>query len=635
MNIQIQLCGMLILVLLYVFYKSNARLQLYTERICHRTMKVAIVSLALDILSIIMIVNRHRIPAIIVNGVCKIYIVSLVWITMLALNYVLTDLFSEALHVKGTKIMVAITVLQSLLVCLLPIHIFEEGAIVYTYGPAVLCVYVFVAIYMIVTMAVIFKYIQKMNKRRVISVCLWMSIWIAAALIQFLNNELLIVGFASAIGILILFVVIENPEANIDRKLGCFNSYALTEYVELLIDRGEEFCLLEISFGKLEALEEYEIDMETIMHKVIHLANRYADIKFFKNINSDFLIIGNDSKKLKHLGEKVLKLLEDYDILHKDATVVLVLHGNSFGKINDLFHFMTFVRNRYAKDKSKVFIASKDIILKYRERYMIETQISDALEQDRVEVFYQPIYSNKEKRFTSAEALVRIRNTDGSLLPPGIFIPVAEKSGQIVDLGDRVFEKVCQFLKSLESIELGIHYIEVNLSVVQCEMDDLAERLISIIEKYKVDPYLINLEITETASIHTRTVLENNMKKLIDYGFTFSLDDFGKGESNLMYMVQMPVSLVKLDYDMSKAFFNSEKARHVVRAVINMAHKMNMKLVAEGIETKDEMDNMSQEGIDYIQGYYYAKPLPDKEFLNFIEENNNDSQGVDLRAASN
>ena len=162
----------------------------------------------------------------------------------------------------------------------------------------------------------------------------------------------------------------------------------------------------------------------------------------------------------------------------------------------------------------------------------------------------------------------------------------------------------------------------MNLSVVQCEKADLSERLISIIEKYQIDPGVINLEITETASIRARKILLENMKKLIAYGFTFSLDDFGKGESNLMYVVEMPVSIVKMDYDMSKAFFNSAKAKHVVRAVIGMAHVMHLKVVAEGIETETEAGTMHGEGIDYIQGYYYARPLPEVEFLEFIRKNN-------------
>ena len=263
----------------------------------------------------------------------------------------------------------------------------------------------------------------------------------------------------------------------------------------------------------------------------------------------------------------------------------------------------------------------ENTIAKYKEQHVIQQEISNALADDRVEVFFQPIYSNRDKCFTSAEALVRIRKKDGTLLSPSIFIPVAEKTGIILELGERVIEKVCLLLKNSDAIKLGIHYIEINLSVIQCEKRDLAKRLISIVEKYDIAPGLINLEITETASISARTILLENMKTLINYGFTFSLDDFGKGESNLMYIVEMPVSIVKLDYDMLKAFFRSPKAKTVVQAVVNMAHNMNLKMVAEGIETEEEIQGMSKENIDYIQGYYYSCPVPQNDFLEFLRNN--------------
>ena len=198
---------------------------------------------------------------------------------------------------------------------------------------------------------------------------------------------------------------------------------------------------------------------------------------------------------------------------------------------------------------------------------------------------------------------------------------MAEENGQILQLGERVPEKVCQFLKRIDTHKCGLHYVEINLSVVQCEKLDLADRLISIAQKYEIDPGLVNLEITETASISARKTLLENMKKLIDYGFTFSLDDFGKGESNLMYVVEMPVSIVKLDMDMSKAFFQTPKAKQVVQAVISMAHGMGLKVVAEGIETKEENLLISQEGIDYIQGYYYSRPLPMAAIMEFLAAN--------------
>ena len=169
---------------------------------------------------------------------------------------------------------------------------------------------------------------------------------------------------------------------------------------------------------------------------------------------------------------------------------------------------------------------------------------------------------------------------------------------------------------------LGLRYVEVNLSVVQCEQADLAQRLIRIAQRFEVDPSMVNLEITETASISARKQLLGNMEQLIDYGFSFSLDDFGKGESNLMYVVEMPVTIVKLDYDITKAFFNTPKACQVVRAVVGMAHEMGLHLVSEGIETEQEAVAIRAEGIDYIQGYFYSKPLPAADFVSFLRSNN-------------
>ena len=216
---------------------------------------------------------------------------------------------------------------------------------------------------------------------------------------------------------------------------------------------------------------------------------------------------------------------------------------------------------------------------------------------------------------------MRIKKEDGTMISPAVFIPVAEDSGQIIKLGELLFEKVCSFLVKNRDYKLGLHYVEINLSVIQCDQPDLAERLTEIVNKYNINPQMINLEITETASIRSQSILLGNMNRLIQQGFTFSLDDFGKGESNLMYIVDMPVSIVKFDKDMSKAFFTSSKAKQVVRAVVKMVHDMGLKLVAEGIETKDELDAMYKENIDYIQGYYYSKPLPMEEAVDFFKQN--------------
>lgn len=618
MNIQIQTFGLLILALLYVFYKSIRTLQLYSEKIFRRTLYISIISLTLDILSIVGINFMSDIPYFIVILTCKLYIMSLMWEMVSVLSYVLTDLYSEKKHRRITSILWLIVFIQSIIVALLPISIFHEGNIVYTYGASVMTVYAFSVIYIIGLIGSIIAFRKRINKRRRFAVGMWMALWIIAALLQFIDNSLLIVGFASVIGMLIMFVVMENPESNLDRRTGCFNSYALSQYSRRLFERKTHFSLLEIRDKEAESVDEEDIT-EFPLQSTASLAAANHELFVFRNVN-DLIIISENTELLRNVSDRLLSEANNHAKICKAHYGVLVRNGECFSNMSELAHFMAYVGGSYAENDEKLYIADEKTVKKYRERAVIEQEITDALDEDRVEVYLQPIYSNSEQKFTSAEALVRIRQADNSLLSPGVFIPFAEDSGLIIRLGERVFEKVCHFLKEYDAEKLGIHYIEVNLSVVQCEMEDLAERLISIIERYNVNPSLINLEITETASVTSQSVLLRNMEKLIDFGFTFSLDDFGKGQSNLMYVVEMPVSIIKLDYDMSKAFFNSPKAKQVVRAVVSMAHGMNLKLVAEGIETKEEIDGMFKEKIDYIQGFYYSKPLPMQEFVSFISK---------------
>jgi EAL domain-containing protein (putative c-di-GMP-specific phosphodiesterase class I) len=222
----------------------------------------------------------------------------------------------------------------------------------------------------------------------------------------------------------------------------------------------------------------------------------------------------------------------------------------------------------------------------------------------------------------SAEALVRIRDLDGSIIPPGKFIPVAEETGLVDQLGERVFEKVCQFISDERCWEWGIEYIEVNLSVRQCESRTLATRYEAIMERYGVKPSMINLEVTESASIQARNVFMQNMERLINYGVSFSLDDFGNGESNLNYIVDMPVSIVKFDRDMTASYFVKSKGKLVMETATRMILDMDLKIVSEGVETEEQLHAMEQLGVHYIQGFYFSKPLPQEEFVSFIKVKN-------------
>ena len=133
---------------------------------------------------------------------------------------------------------------------------------------------------------------------------------------------------------------------------------------------------------------------------------------------------------------------------------------------------------------------------------------------------------------------------------------------------------------------------------------------------------MINFEITESASLDTKSVLLRNMQKLIDFGVKFSLDDFGTGQSNLNYIIDMPVDIVKFDREMTNAYFENSKAKYIMDAAMKMVKGMDLEIVSEGVETKEQLDTLEELQISFIQGFYFSKPLPAGEFLTFVSQNN-------------
>ena len=186
-------------------------------------------------------------------------------------------------------------------------------------------------------------------------------------------------------------------------------------------------------------------------------------------------------------------------------------------------------------------------------------------------------------------------------------------------IGHYVLEEVCRFISSEEFQRLDLDYIEVNLSVVQCMQSNLASEILELLGQYKVQPSQINLEITETAASYAQKTMMKNLDSLTKAGIQFSLDDFGTGYSNMRRIASMPFHLIKLD----KTFTNLEqnpKMRIVLENTIRMIKDMNMKIVAEGIETECLVRQFAELHCEYIQGYYYSRPIPRPEFVAFIEQ---------------
>ncbi|MBQ7677847.1 MAG: EAL domain-containing protein, partial [Lachnospiraceae bacterium] len=256
-----------------------------------------------------------------------------------------------------------------------------------------------------------------------------------------------------------------------------------------------------------------------------------------------------------------------------------------------------------------------------REQRHLIHQMRSALKENRLEIFYQPIYSPKQNKFTSAEALIRMRNEEGGFVSPGVFIPLAEQNGLIVEIGDFVLDEVCRTIKTNRLWEKGIEYIEVNLSVTECIQNDLVDKVRAVLQKYDLKPGFLNLEITETASDSFSNTVDNNIKRLNEYGLTFSLDDFGTGYSSLNRILNLPLSIIKLDMSLVRPAFESDNpnAMTLLKSSIGIAKSVGTEIVAEGVETQEMAQGIIDLGVEHIQGFYYSKPLQKQEFITLLE----------------
>ncbi len=624
MNIKVQCCGLVLMLIILYFYGTQKKIRLNAEKAFFSMICTIIVSLSLDILSLVALTHQDVMPEWTVNFICKTYIATLVLVALCGVLYVCTDIYKDDLRYKKISFRFGmVAAVGIILIYALPIYNYCDGVKMYTYGPSTLATYAFAFLFFFSIVALMHIYRNKMNPRRREAVQLWVAFWIIAAILQFLFKDLLIVGYSGALAVMVVYLKLENPETNLDRQTGLYNQNTLLQYMEQLREKDIPFSALCLIFSRSRTTNMTTDAEKNIKVEVISFLLNIPNALAFKNTEDEIVLLFHDNVSIWDCYKMLQKRFElswgkDLNVFVNPNWIVMPDTG-IVDRIDDIIYLFHYVRHSIKEfDEKDTIIIDSSIVKSMYEERRIESLLIDAIQNDRIEVYYQPIYSTKEQRFTSAEALIRIRTEEGEIIPPGVFIGIAERNGIILKLGEIVFERVCSLLQTGLPIQLGIHYIEVNLSVVQCAYEHLAESFIRIMQNYEIDPSWINLEITESASVSTKKTLLENMKLLMDYGINFSLDDFGTGQSNLNYIVEMPVNIVKFDRHMTCAYFENGKAKYVMDAAMHMIHGLKLQIVSEGIETREQFDTMKELGINYIQGYYFSKPLPAAAFLEFL-----------------
>lgn len=250
----------------------------------------------------------------------------------------------------------------------------------------------------------------------------------------------------------------------------------------------------------------------------------------------------------------------------------------------------------------------------------LESELRRALRRDELELHYQPRLNLADGRIVGLEALVRWRHAERGLLPPSEFVPLAEQSGLIVPLGYWVISRALRDMQALRESGLEPLHMAVNLSFRQFQDSQLLATLSRLIIEHGVDARWLEFELTETAVMRRNELVRQTMDALGRLGVRFSLDDFGTGFSSFVHLNSLPITLLKVDRSFVAEMEMREENRKLVHAMINLAHNLNLEVVAEGVESEEQMALLRGFGCDQVQGFLVSKPLPVGELVEYLQQ---------------
>ncbi len=395
---------------------------------------------------------------------------------------------------------------------------------------------------------------------------------------------------------------------------------------------GEQTIALAIlnidNFSTLRSIVGYEQSNVILIKLAKYLDNLDTEPPFsvyHTSHNNFLLIIPNidSSKDVISIVNKIQhELISFYQMenskLHLTASVGIAIYPDNSTTLNLLDNAYKALAQAEKNGLGRIeMFKSSEVKHDYNE-LKLYNDMHQALEKNEFKVYYQPIVESVSEEVVAAEALIRWYHPEHGLIAPYIFIPIMEKTGLIVELGEYVLEEVLKQQKRWELFKFKQIEVSINLSLLELETGKFVEHVSQQLGKHQISPSLIKFEITEGIAMISEDQTSRQLLELRKLGIGISLDDFGTGYTSFSYLKKIPASILKIDRSLVMNIANNEEDQRIVKAMIELGHNLGMKIVVEGIEDKKMLNMVVDLGSDYIQGYYFSRPLPVFEFQKLL-----------------
>ena len=446
--------------------------------------------------------------------------------------------------------------------------------------------------------------------------------------IQLLHYPLLMTGFGMSLGILALFLTINNPNANRDSLTGVYNHLYLTRRSDELIAAGKSFHIITIylyqlkHINKVAGVEGGDYILQLTAKKLEELCGS----RVFRITGKRFLVLTMSLQEYEYYITQIKKMFEtdmqmDADSSKPATPVILsgIVHGQKLGASGLMLEYAEYLESLSMQNGMiEVIQDDQQTMDGFLYNKKVEQYLHTAIAQDLFEVYYQPVYSTEKNDFVTLEALSRLHHPELGWIAPDVFIQIAEKNHMIEQITDLQFKRICMFINEHRGLMKKLFNIKVNLSSLDLMRSDCSSHFIRMMDDMDIHHDWIQFEITETVATEYNAGLGMVVDGFMAAGVRLCLDDFGSGYANLNTVMRLPFSAIKIDRTLLFDICNDKKRAMFYQSIVETFHRMGYSIVSEGVETEEEMSLLSSWGVDMIQGYYFSRPLPVDELLKLL-----------------
>lgn len=631
-NYYLELASFVFLVAITVAYFSRKKFPVVTSTIFGVGLITLVINLFLSLTFCMSLDRSDTIPIEWIECFSELYFASLLVVSYLLFLYVL---YASGRSITRNKLylLTAIPSLCGMILfftnclhhwCFSFVFNPESGLYDFQPGPAFLSLYI-INWFMnfLATVAYTIRYRKILPKQLLRVLIIVAVIVLTAALIQTLNPQYIVSGVSFTLCSMFAVVSVCDPDVKVDRISKAFNNEAFIDYINSQVFERQRkyYIIFDIeSFGMFN--EKFGLvagdELLSTIRKFVESVNKKTLI--FKTHSSRFVLMCKDKEEQEiMIGAIKERFTRPFNIKNHTVKITLDLfyfyNDNAF-RNSDMYN--DFLSRTLAtinfKDSNYVELDGK-----FLERINRDRRIKEILEEclrtgKGLYMVYQPIFDINKKRFNHFEALIRLDNDELGYIGPGEFIPIAENFGLANDIDFFVLNETCSFLQRNPDIES----LEVNISCAEF-FNNPSERFIKTIKEYNIDPSKLCLEITETIAVKYPAKTREFMNDLGQHGIKFAMDDFGSGYSNMARFITLPFSIAKLD----KSLLNeSSNVEVFFDAAVNLFKSLKIPIVVEGVETKSQLEMSKKKLIEYVQGYYFSKPLREEDLLEFLKKAN-------------